>query len=234
MLVSGAHKMAILCAVLSVKPAMNSIDTIADLEEGIYALRKAAPEFVKIHEATGTPPLRRAEGGFAGLLRIIAGQQVSKASAAAIWKRMCEVLAPLEPEHFARLGETDYRSAGLSGPKIRAIEAVTEAVLASELDFADLHSSSDENAAAKLMAVKGIGPWSAEIYLLACLGRPDIWPAGDLALQVAAADIDGEGERLSIAQMQTIAEPWRPWRAVAARLLWSWYAQMRNTDPGVM
>lgn len=226
--------MAILRAEKLVKPAMTPIDTIDNLEDGISALCKVAPEFVMVYEATGTPPLRRAESGFGGMLRIIAGQQVSKASAAAIWQRMGEQLAPLEPQRFGQLGEADFRSAGLSGPKIRAIEALTAAVLANELNFAALHAQSDDEVAETLTSVKGIGPWSAEIYLLSCLGRPDVWPAGDLALQVSAADLAGSVDRLSVGQMREIAEPWRPLRAVAARLLWSWYALKKGKDPGVM
>lgn len=213
---------------------MRAIENISDLEAGVAALIASEPRFEKAVRVTGIPPLRRSQPGFAGVLKIITGQQVSKASAAAIWERMMCVLSPFDPEHFAGLSGTQFREAGLSGPKIRAIECLTDAVLAGALDFSTLEQAGDEEASKLLTSVKGIGPWSADVYLLSCLGRPDVWPAGDLALQVAAADLFNYPDRLSENQMQDIAAPWQPWRAVAARILWAWYAQMkRGQDQGL-
>ena len=207
---------------------MKTIETIADLEAGISDLIADAPELSPIAAATGTPPLRRNAPGFAALLEIIAGQLVSRASAAAIWMRMQDKLAPLTPDHFQSLSEADYRTAGLSGPKIRTIEALTYAVISGALDLDGLASLPDDEVREVLTRVKGIGPWTADIYLLGCLGRRDVWPAGDLALRIAVADIVGHATRPSIEEMHEIAEPWRPRRAVAARLIWAWYALQKD------
>jgi len=214
---------------------MTPLDTISILETAIDALCTQAPEFVAVVERTGTPPLRRTPGGFAGVLRIITGQQLSKASAAAIWQRMEERLAPLTPEHFTHVSEDDLRGVGQSRSKVRTIQALAEAVNSGALNLVTLGQYSDQQVAMQLTQVKGIGPWTAEIYLLSCLGRPDVWPAGDLALQVAAADISGVEGRLNVEEMQQIGAQWRPWRAVAARLLWAWYADMKGgVEPGVV
>ncbi|MGI9373385.1 MAG: DNA-3-methyladenine glycosylase family protein [Hyphomicrobiales bacterium] len=212
-----------------------TLDTVADLENAIDALCAFAPKFIPVVEQAGTPPLRRTEAGFSGMLRIITGQQLSKASAAAIWQRMCDELSPHDPAHFATLNERHFRAVGQSRPKIRTIMAFTDAVSSGVLDLAVLPELADDDVARALTAVKGIGPWSAEIYLLSCLGRPDVWPAGDLALQVAAADILGKPERLTREEMLDVGEAWRPWRAVAARLLWAWYAHLKGgVEPGVV
>lgn len=205
---------------------MKAIDDLADLERGIAALLKADARFGPVLANTGCPPLRRSEAGYRGVMKIIAGQQVSKASAAAIWGRMQEALSPMEPGHVEGLDDAAFRTAGLSGPKIRAVKALTAAVTEGEVDFAALEAKDDQAVCDCLCAVKGIGPWSAEVYLLSCLGRPDAWPGGDLALQIAAADAFGLGARPDAKAMAEMAEAWRPWRSVAARLLWAHYAVM--------
>lgn len=207
---------------------MQVIDTLTDLENALDALVCAAPEFGPVREKTGMPPLRRFAGGFPGLLRIVTGQQVSKASAAAIWRRVEEQLSPLDPERFITAPEGRFRAAGLSGPKISTINALAEAIVAGRLDMDALGDMPDDRVVDQLTAVRGIGPWTAEIYLLSCLGRPDVWPAGDLALQVAAADVFGLKTRPTQVELRALAAPWRPWRAVAARLLWVWYALPKN------
>ena len=198
----------------------------ADLDRGIAALVAQDARFAPLFARTGRPPLRRSEPGYRGVMKIIAGQQVSKASAAAIWLRMEEALAPMEPAHVDGLQEADFRAAGLSGPKIKAVKSLTTAIVKGELDFAALETLDDQTVAERLCSVKGIGPWSAEVYLLSCLGRPDAWPGGDLALQIAAADAFGLAARPDTKAMAEMAEAWRPWRSVAARLLWAYYAVM--------
>ncbi|MEM8646766.1 MAG: DNA-3-methyladenine glycosylase 2 family protein [Pseudomonadota bacterium] len=205
---------------------MHIIDEIADLERGIVALVAADARFERVVAKTGCPPLRRSEAGYRGVMKIIAGQQVSKASAAAIWARMEEALAPMEPAHVAGLDEPAFRAAGLSGPKIRAVKALTTAVTQGELDFQALETKDDQAVCDSLCALKGIGPWSAEVYLLSCLGRSDAWPGGDLALQIAAADAFELPKRPDSKAMTEMAETWRPWRSVAARVLWAHYALM--------
>ena len=213
---------------------MHIIETVSDLEGGMAELIGLDRRFEEIAAQTGIPPLRRAKAGYAGLLKIIAGQQVSKASAAAIWARMENVLDPLAPEHLQGLNEAAFREAGLSGPKIRAVQALTEEVLSGRLDLTSLEHLGDDEVTREITAVKGLGPWSAEVYLLACLGRSDAWPSGDLALQIAAQDALILSARPSTKEMISLAESWRPWRAVAARILWAHYAlQLGKQDQGM-
>jgi DNA-3-methyladenine glycosylase II len=182
---------------------------------------------------TGLPPLRRAEPGFAGLLHIVTEQQVSLASAAAIWGRMVEQLQPMTPEHLATLSDEALRAPGLSMPKIRTIRALCEALASGVLDLDHVARAPNEHAFEALTAIKGIGPWTAEIYLLSCLGRRDVWPAGDLALQVAAQAAFALDARPDAKAMRAMAEPWRPWRAIAARVLWSYYRAVKGLPPAV-
>lgn len=207
---------------------MKTIETQADLNEGIAALVKTDHRFERIIRVTGVPPLRRFEGGYRGLLKIVAGQQVSTASADAIWRRMETMLAPLETVDMQAHSDDELRAAGLSTPKMRTVRALTAAVAAGRLDFALLDDMDDDAVRAALTDIKGIGPWSAEMYLLSCLGRSDAWPAGDLALQNAAAGAFALSGRPDAAGLDALAEPWRPWRAVAARLIWAYYRERKS------
>ncbi len=207
---------------------MREIATLGDVETGIGELIAREPRFEIFVAETGTPPLRRAEGGFAGLVHIITEQQVSLASAAAIWGRMQDLLQPMTSEHLRSLDDDALRAPGLSAPKIRTIRALCEAVTSGNLAINALPEMTDEDVFDALTAVKGIGPWTAEIYLLSCLGRTDIWPAGDLALQVAAEAAFALNARPDAKAMHALAEPWRPWRAIAARVLWSYYRVIKG------
>ncbi len=203
----------------------------ADIEAGTHALCRLEPRFSEFVEMSGMPPLRRAPGGFEGLLRIITEQQVSLASAAAIWGRMQEQLQPMTPEHLGNLSDDELRAPGLSTPKIKTVRALSAAVTSGVCNLDAFPTASDESVYDTLTAIKGIGPWSANVYLLACLGRPDAWPAGDIALQVAAQAAFGLADRPDTKGMNEMAEPWRPWRAVAARILWSHYRVVKNLPP---
>ena len=207
---------------------MEIIETIADVERGIEALVALEPRFAGVVADTGTPPLRRREGGFRGLMHIVTGQQLSTASAAAIWQRMEEQLAPMTPEYLLGLDDDTLRAAGVSRPKVKTIRSVCETVLSGDCDFDVMHELTDDEVHDMLLAMKGIGPWTAEIYLLSCLGRRDIWPAGDLALQVAAEHAFGLDGRPDEKATRALAEPWRPWRAIAARVLWSYYRVVKG------
>ena len=171
----------------------------------------------------GRPPLRRRPDGFAGLAAIIVAQQLSTASAGAIWGRLAEAFDPVEPAAILRARATRLARLGLSAPKIRALKEIARAVLRGELALATLADLPADTAHAALTAVHGIGPWTADIYLLSCLGHADAWPAGDLALQEAARLVFALPARPTAKEMQALAEPWRPWRAVAARVLWTYY-----------
>ena len=171
----------------------------------------------------GRPPLRRRPDGFAGLAAIIVAQQLSTASANAIWGRLAAAFDPLDPAAILRARPARLARLGLSAPKIRALKAIARAVMRGELALAALGDLAADEAHAALTAVHGIGPWTADIYLLSCLGHADAWPAGDLALQEAARVAFALPARPTAKEMQALAEPWRPWRAVAARVLWTYY-----------
>ena len=201
----------------------------AGLREATEALRGIDPELVeKLVAVGGPPPLRRREPGFAGLAAIIVSQQVSVASASAIFSRLEARLAPLEAHRVAAATVDELRQCGLSTPKIRALRALAAAVADGALDIAGLAALDAEEAHAKLVAVKGVGPWTADIFLLFCLGHPDAFPAGDLALQEAAKLALGLKARPDAARLERIAERWRPWRGVAARMLWAYYRGVKK------
>jgi DNA-3-methyladenine glycosylase II len=201
----------------------------ARLSEAAEALRAQDPDLVeRLLAVGGPPPLRRREPGFAGLASIVVSQQVSVASASAIFGRLETRLAPLEASRVAAATEEELRGCGLSTPKIRALRAVAEAIVERRLDLAGLAAVDAEEAHDKLIAVKGIGPWTADIFLLFCLGHPDAFPAGDLALQEAAKLALGLRARPDAARLEGIAERWRPWRGVAARMLWAYYRGVKK------
>ena len=199
------------------------IHTEADLDAALAALSRADPRFAPLVTAAGRPPLRRRPDGFAGLAAIIVAQQLSTASANAIWGRLAAAFDPLDPAAIMRARPARLARLGLSAPKIRALKEIARAVNRGELALAALGELAAEDAHAALTAVHGIGPWTADIYLLSCLGHADAWPAGDLALQEAARLAFSLPARPTVKEMQALADPWRPWRAVAARILWSYY-----------
>lgn len=182
---------------------------------------------------TGAPPLRRRPGGFAGLLRIVVGQQVSVSSAAAIWARCESVFDPMDARSILRRREPTFRKAGLSGPKIKTVRAVAQAVVNGDLDFDAFEDMTADDVRAALVAVHGIGPWTADVYIMFCLGHADGWASGDLALQIAAQKLMGLDARPTVDELTEIAEQWRPWRSVAARLLWAYYAHLRQMKDAV-
>jgi DNA-3-methyladenine glycosylase II len=195
----------------------------AGLLEAAERLRAKDPELVGALLAIGgPPPLRRREAGFAGLAAIIVAQQVSTASATAIFGRLQARIAPLEAPEIAKATEEDLRGCGLSNAKIRALRTLAQAVIGG-LDLAGLGSLDAEDAHKALVAVKGIGPWTADVFLLFCLGHPDAFPAGDVALQEAAKLALNLKQRPDAARLERIAERWRPLRGVAARMLWAYY-----------
>jgi DNA-3-methyladenine glycosylase II len=206
------------------------IDTDADLTIGLTALLAADPRFAEIMALAGTPPLRRRPDGFAGLAAIIVSQQLSTASAAAIWGRLSAAFDPFHCGAVRRARTPKLKRIGLSAPKIRALKAVAKAVEDGALDLAALASMPADEAHAMLTAVHGIGPWTADIYLLVCLGHADAWPAGDLALQEAARIAFALTTRPTAKSMVPLAEPWRPWRGVAARLLWAYYRATKGRE----
>ena len=199
------------------------IHTEADFDAALAALGKIDPRFVALVAAAGRPLLRRRTEGFAGLAAIVVGQQLSVASANAIWGRLAAAFDPFEPSAILRARPARLARFGLSAPKIRALKAIARAVVKGDLALAALAELTADEAHAMLTAVHGIGPWTADTYLLSCLGHADVWPAGDLALQEAARVAFALPARPTAKEMQGLAEAWRPWRAVAARVLWTYY-----------
>ncbi len=200
----------------------------AALDRGVDAVSTLAPALVAELLALGGPPrLRHRAPGLEGLAWIVVSQQVSTSSADAIFGRLKAKLAMVEPLALAAASDEDLRLCGLSAPKLRTLRALGVALEAGSLCFARLASGTAEAAHAELLAVKGIGPWTADVFLLFCLGHSDAWPAGDLALQEAARLTLGLSARPSEKGLRLLGEPWRPWRGVMAYLLWSSYRAAR-------
>ena len=210
-----------------------TIESEVDLAAGVDWLIRHEPRFAQVIDVTGLPPLRRAAGGLPGLLRIITEQMISLQAADAIWQRIARELAPLDPPSILRRRHATLMKLGLSGAKSRTFHALAQAAHSGEFSVDSLDRHSDEEVIAMLVALPGIGPWTADIYVLSCLGRADAWPSGDLALQASAADLFGLEKRPDSRTMRGLAEDWRPWRSVAARLLWAHYRSVRGLPQAV-
>jgi DNA-3-methyladenine glycosylase II len=203
-------------------------------EAAVTALAKLDPDFVATLLADTVPPdLRRREAGFEGLASIIVAQQLSTASAAAIFGRLKSRLRRLDAEGVQQTSDDDLRACGLSSPKIRTLRAIADAVATDALDFATIVSMDAESAHAALVSIKGVGPWTADIFLLFCLGHADAWPTGDLALQEALRLALELPARPTVKEMLTLGERWRPLRGVVAHCLWGYYgaARRRSATP---
>jgi DNA-3-methyladenine glycosylase II len=196
-----------------------------DVAEGADWLARREPRFALALDQTGALPLRRKPEGFDQLLSAIVSQQVSTASAAAIWARV-EAAGLTTPEAVARAEEQDLRAVGLSRPKMRYARALAEA----GVDFDTLRHLPDEEVVATLVAVPGIGRWTAEIYAMFSLGRADVFAPGDLALQEAARTLFDLPARPTEKALRQMAQDWSPWRGVAARALWAYYRVAKNRE----
>lgn len=200
------------------------------LNRHLEALVKCDKRLKPVWVRTGEVELRTGEKGFAGLAKVICGQQLSTASAGAIWKRVIALKGAGEPLTFLDIDEPTLRAAGLSRGKVVSMRAVAEAIVSGALNFAEVENLPAEEAIAHLTAVKGVGPWTAEIYLLFCVGHPDIFPAGDLALKKAAVDGLGLAEMPSTKELIDITRKWAPHRGAAALLLWSYFHALRDRE----
>lgn len=201
------------------------IETEADLAEGVAYLTRICPIWARTLPELGPLPLRRRPDGFEAIANAIVSQQISIAAAGSIWERMSRK-GLTSPAGIAGASDDELRGAGLSRPKIRYLRGIAEA----GLDWPGLRDMPDDEAIAKLVALPGIGTWTAEIYLKFALGRADVLAAGDLALQEAARLLYGLNERPGPAKLRQMAEPWRPWRSVAARGLWAYYRQIKGRE----
>jgi DNA-3-methyladenine glycosylase II len=176
-----------------------------------------------IHSTHGDPPLWRRATGFSTLAHIILEQQVSLKSAKAMLVRLEASIQPFTPVRFLELGDTYLRSLGVTRQKSTYLLDLSDSIVAGRLSFTKLARMSDEDARVVLTRIKGIGMWSADVYLLMAMRRADIWPAGDLALAVAIKELKGLPHRPGPTELEKLAEQWRPHRAVAARMLWQYY-----------
>jgi len=210
-------------------PRRAAIDVFTDVTPAMRSLSRQDAGLRTAGKAIGKPHIRRRDGGFCGLFRIIVEQQVSVPSAQAIWKRCREGVDCTSPRAVQNLGVDGLRGLGLSSPKARYVTEIAKAFVEGDIDLAALAASADEDAMARLTTLRGVGPWTASIYLLFCEGRVDIWPPNDVALKhaynaAAGADLDQK-------KLDAKAAYWSPWRGVAAHVLWTYYAQIRGRTP---
>lgn len=209
---------------------MRRIDSVEDIAAGLAGLAQCDARLARAIELSGPVPLRRRPPGYAAFAEIILSQMVSKASAAALQRKLELAAGEISPAAILALSPDALRGAGLSRAKAETLCRVGEAVLAGELDLDQLCQLDGREAISRMVAIKGVGLWTAEVYLLFCAGHPDVFPAGDVALQSAAADILGLEARPNPRVLSALAEPWSPWRGVAARLLWAYYAAVMRRD----
>jgi DNA-3-methyladenine glycosylase II len=193
------------------------------LRRDIRSLAEVDADMADTLARFGYPELRSREPGFEALLRAIVGQQVSIAAAAAIWGRLAAAVDPLAPETLLARDDETLRAAGLSRQKIKYARGLADDIVSGRVRLERLPRMSDDDAIETLITLKGIGRWTAEVYLLFALGRTDMFPADDLALMTAAGHMKGLDERPDRAHVLEIAEAWRPWRGAAAHMLWHYY-----------
>jgi DNA-3-methyladenine glycosylase II len=209
---------------------MTFIHTEAELQAGMAALVAQDPRLVPILEKAGMPALRRRQAGYAGLAHIVCGQQLSTASAAAIRNRLFAAFDPFHHDAIRRARSERLGRLGLSRPKIKTLKAIGSAIAKGRIDLDAVATMDADQAHAALTALHGVGPWTADIYLLFCLGNADAWPAGDLALQESARIALKLRRRPDAKAMAKLAERWRPWRGVAAHLLWAYYHAVKRRE----
>src|SRR6266567_5552601 len=206
------------------------LNTQADLESAIHALLEQDPRLKPIFQLAGMPALRRRDPGFAGLAAIVCGQQVSTASAAAIWGRVSAAFEPFHHDTLRKARAGRLGRLGLSAAKIKTLKNLAREIASERLNLEVLANEDADAAHNTLTSLHGIGPWTADVYLLFCLGHGDAWPAGDLAVQEAIRSGLRLKERPTAKEMAPLAEPWRPLRGAAAHLWWSYYRVLKKRE----
>ena len=206
------------------------LDSQADLEDAIRALLKLDERLQPVFAIAGMPALRRREPGFVGLAHIVCGQQLSTASAAAIWARLSAAFDPFDHEALRRARADRLGRLGLSAAKIKTLKNLAREIATGRLNLDVLADEDADAAHHTLVSLHGIGPWTADVYLLFCLGHGDAWPAGDLAVQEAVKIGLALKARPTAKEMASIAEPWRPVRGAAAHLWWSYYRAIKKRE----
>ena len=215
---------------MSQQQVLERITDRAVLERHLSALAITDPRLEPVLEIAGDVPLRLGAVGFAGMVNIIVSQLLSVASANAIHGRVVELMGDVTAERFVALNETDVRACGLSGSKFRTMNIVAEAELNGELDYAKIPELPVDDAMAALTRLKGIGPWTAEIYLLFCVGHPDIFPAGDLVLRKMVGHTLGRKKIPDEKATRRLTKKWSPYRGAAARLMWRYFAVLKKRE----
>ncbi|WFU29065.1 DNA-3-methyladenine glycosylase 2 family protein [Bradyrhizobium sp. CB1717] len=206
------------------------LESQSDLEEAVHALIKRDPRLKPVLETAGMPALRRREPGFTGLAHIVCGQQLSTASASAIWGRLSAAFDPFDHDAVRRARTDRLGRLGLSAAKIKTLKHLAREINAQRLNLDVLAEEDADAAHHTLISLPGIGPWTADVYLLFCLGHGDAWPAGDLAVQEGIKIGLGLKARPTEKQMAPLAEPWRPLRGAAAHLWWSYYRAVKKRE----
>lgn len=206
------------------------LETQSDLDEAVRTLVKRDPRLKPVFDVAGMPALRRREPGFAGLAQIVCGQQLSTESAAAIWGRLSAAFDPFDHEAVRRARTDRLGRLGLSAAKIKTLKHLAREIIAERLNLDVLAEEDADVAHHTLVSLPGIGPWTADVYLLFCLGHGDAWPAGDLAVQEGVKIGLGLQARPTEKQMAPLAEPWRPLRGAAAHLWWSYYRAVKKRE----
>lgn len=214
------------------RPALLAADAPPWAAEALLALARMDPQLAAIPEAAGPLPWRRREAGFAGLLRSLCGQMISNQAATAIWGRLAALPEALTPAGLLALDDDALRQAGLSRPKLNHARALAEAFAQGRLSAEGLAALSDDAAIAAIAAIPGFGPWTAEVHLLFGQDRPDIFPAGDLALAASLAALRDLPERPRPKALAEHATAWAPWRSMAARLLWHHWRHVTGRPAG--
>ena len=215
--------------IAKIKPAPLTKKTFS---QAVQYLCDSDPDLGHILTILDPPPFWTREPGFASLMLIILEQQVSLASAKASFSRLRQAVTPLTPDRFLKLDDARLKSCGFSRQKTAYGRDLAKAIVDGHLKLSALETMDDQTVRSELVKVKGIGPWTANIYLLTVLGRPDIWPIEDLALAVAAQKLKRLKARPTPKELENLSMVWKPWRAVAARLLWHYYLEMvsKNTS----
>jgi DNA-3-methyladenine glycosylase II len=206
------------------------LKTQSDLDDAVSALVQQDPRLKPILDRTGLPVLRQRQPGFEGLAAIVCGQQLSTASAGAIWGRLSAAFAPFHPDAIRKARPARLGRLGLSAAKITTLKLLAREIATARLNLDALAEEDADAAHATLIRHHGIGPWTADVYLLFCLGHGDAWPAGDVALQEAVKVGLGLTMRPTSKQMAPLADPWRPLRGAAAHLWWAYYKIIKNRE----
>lgn len=201
------------------------------LVKAAVLLTRRDKHFAGIFEIHGPPPLWRRPATFSTLVRIILEQQVSLKSADAMYQKLLKAINPFSPQNLIALGPDFLRALGVTRQKTAYLQHLSMAIVDGDLKLRGLAKMSDADAKAKLMGIKGLGSWSADVYLLMAMRRADAWPAGDLALAVAVKELNQLERKPTFEELEEMAEQWRPYRAVAARMLWQYYLGRRSNGP---